>query len=56
MKVASQPLPSEPFKKIEMEIKFIYKRGQYKNALLLSSVDTFARLPLEWEIYIKSNL
>ena len=33
----TQPLSSEPFEKIEMDIKFIYIRGQHKNALL----DTF---------------
>jgi len=46
----TQPLPSEPFEKIEMDIKFIYIRGQHKNALLLTFLDTFTRLPLGWEL------
>lgn len=46
----TQPLPSQPFEKIEMDIKFIYIRGQRKNALLLTFLDTFTRLPLGWDI------
>ena len=45
----TQPLPSEPFEKIKMDIKFIYIRGQRKNALLLTFLDTFTRLPLAWD-------
>jgi transposase InsO family protein len=44
----TQPLPFEPFEKLEMDIKFIYIRGERKNALLLTILDTFTRIALAW--------
>lgn len=44
----TQPLPFEPFEKLEMDIKFIYIRGERKNALLLTIIDTFTRIALGW--------
>lgn len=44
----TQPLPFEPFEKLEMDIKFIYIRGERKNALLLTIIDTFTRIALDW--------
>ncbi len=46
----TQPLPFEPFEKLEMDIKFIYIRGNRKNALLLTILDTFTRIALDWEL------
>jgi transposase InsO family protein len=46
----TKPLPSEPFETIEMDIKFIYIRGERNNALLLTFLDTFTRLPLAWSL------
>lgn len=46
----TQPLALEPFEKLEMDIKFIYIRGERKNALLLSVIDTFTRIVLGWEL------
>jgi transposase InsO family protein len=46
----TQPLPFEPFEKLEMDIKFIYIRGTRKNALLLTILDTFTRMALGWEL------
>lgn len=46
----TQPLPFEPFEKLEMDIKYIYIRGERKNALLLSILDTFTRIVLDWEL------
>jgi hypothetical protein len=42
----TQPLPFEPSEKLEMDIKFIYIRGERKNALLITILDTFTRLAL----------
>jgi putative transposase len=44
----TQPLPFEPFEKLEMDIKFIYIRGERKNALLLTIIDTFTRIAMDW--------
>jgi len=44
----TQPLPFEPFEKLEMDIKFVYIRGERKNALLLTIIDTFTRIALDW--------
>lgn len=46
----TQPLPFEPFEKLEMDIKFIYIRGVRKNALLLTIIDTFTRITLGWDL------
>jgi transposase InsO family protein len=46
----TQPLPFEPFEKLEMDIKFIYIRGERRNALLITILDTFTRLVLAWEL------
>lgn len=46
----TQPLPFEPFEKLEMDIKFIYIRGSRKNALLLTILDTFTRIAMGWEL------
>jgi transposase InsO family protein len=46
----TQPLPFEPFEKLEMDIKFIYIRGERRNALLLTILDTFTRIALAWEL------
>jgi len=46
----TQPLPLEPFEKLEMDIKFIYIRGERKNALLLTIIDTFTRIALDWKL------
>ena len=47
----TQPLPFEPFEKLEMDIKFIYIRGERRNALLLTILDTFTRLALAWDLH-----
>ena len=44
----TQPLPFEPFEKLEMDIKFVYIRGERKNVLLLTIIDTFTRIALDW--------
>ncbi len=46
----SQPLPFEPFEKLEMDIKYIHIRGARRNALLLTVLDTFTRIALGWEL------
>jgi len=46
----TQPLPFEPFEKLEMDIKFIYIRGERRNALLITILDTFTRLALAWDL------
>lgn len=45
-----QPLPLMPFDCLEMDIKFIYIKGQHKNALLITVLDTFSRVALEWDL------
>jgi len=44
----TQPLPSEPFEKLEMDIKYIYIKGESRNAYLLTVIDTFTRIALGW--------
>lgn len=46
----TQPIPLEPFEKLEMDIKFIYIRGERKNALLLTIIDTFTRIAMDWTL------
>lgn len=46
----TQPLPLEPLEKLEMDIKYIYIRGERRNALLLNILDTFTRHELGWEL------
>jgi transposase InsO family protein len=46
----TQPLPLEPFEKLEMDIKFVYIRGERKNALLITILDTFTRIALAWDL------
>jgi len=50
----TQPLPFESFEKLEMDIKFIYIRGERRNALLLTILDTFTGLFLPWNDSIAS--
>lgn len=44
----TQPLPSEPFEKLEMDIKYIYIKGEKRYAYLLTVLDTFTRIALGW--------
>jgi putative transposase len=46
----TQPLPFEPFEKLEIDIKYMYIRGERKNALLLTVLDTFTRIALAWNL------
>lgn len=46
----TQPLPLMPFQHMEMDIKFVYIRGDRKNALLITILDTFTRAALAWRL------
>jgi len=46
----TQPLPLMPFQHMEMDIKFIYIRGDRKSALLITILDTFTRVALAWRL------
>ena len=44
------PKYEHPFATLEMDIKYIYINGQRRNAYLLTLIDTFTRIALEWRL------
>jgi len=46
----SQPNPSQPFEVIEIDIKYIYIRGERRNAYLITLLDTFSRIAIAWDL------
>lgn len=44
------PKYEHPFATLEMDIKYIYIHGQRRNAYLLTLLDTFTRIALEWRL------
>ena len=46
----SVPAYERPFATLEMDIKYVHLLGQGRNAFLLTILDTFTRLAVEWEI------
>ena len=46
----SQPYPSGPFEVLEIDIKYIYIRGDRKNAFLITILDVFNRKALVWDL------
>jgi len=48
--VFSQPYPSQPFETLEIDIKYIYIRGDRKNAYLITILDVFTRNALVWDL------
>jgi len=46
----SQPYPSQPFEMFEIDIKYIYIRGDRRNAYLITILDVFTRKALVWDL------
>lgn len=46
----SSPLCSRPFEAIEVDIKYIYIHGEKRNAYLITMLDVFTRIALEWTL------
>jgi len=46
----SQPYPSQPFEMLEIDIKYIYIRGDKRNAYLITILDVFTRNALVWDL------
>ncbi len=46
----SQPYPSQPFEMLEIDIKYIYIRGDRRNAFLITIIDVFTRKALVWDL------
>ena len=46
----SQPCPAQPFEMLEIDIKYIYIRGDRRNAYLITILDTFNRKALVWDL------
>ena len=46
----SQPYPSQPFEMLEIDIKYIYIRGDRRNAYLITILDVFTRKALVWDL------
>jgi len=46
----SQPYPSQPFETLEIDIKYIYIRGDRRNAYLITILDVFTRNALVWDL------
>lgn len=42
------PDPGAPFETIEIDIKYIHIQGENKTAYLITAIDTFTRIALEW--------
>lgn len=45
-----QPCPAQPFEVLEIDIKYIYIRGDRRNAFLITILDVFTRKALVWEL------
>jgi len=48
--IFSQPYPSQPFEVLEIDIKYIYIRGDRRNAYLITILDVFTRNALVWDL------
>jgi len=46
----SQPCPSQPFEMFELDIKYIYIRGDRRNAYLITILDVFTRGAMVWDL------
>jgi len=46
----SQPYPARPFEVFEIDIKYIYIRGDRRNAYLITILDVFTRKALVWDL------
>ena len=46
----TQPCAAQPFEKLEIDIKYIYIRGERRNAYLITVLDTFSRKALVWDL------
>jgi len=46
----SQPYPARPFEVLEIDIKYIYIRGDRRNAYLITILDVFTRKALVWDL------
>ena len=44
----SIPDPNAPFETIEIDIKYVYIHSQQRTAYLITAIDTFTRIALEW--------
>jgi transposase InsO family protein len=44
------PDPEGPFQTIEIDIKYVYIQGDNKTAYLVTAIDTFSRIALEWTL------
>ncbi|NLJ07515.1 MAG: transposase family protein [Sphingobacteriales bacterium] len=42
--------PSHPFEVIEIDVKYIYIRGERRNAYLITLLDTFSRIAISWDL------
>lgn len=53
----SQPSPAQPLEMLEIDIKYIYIRGDRRNAYLITIEDIFTRAALSWTLSysMKSN-
>lgn len=45
-----QPCAAQPFEELEIDIKYIYIRGDRRNAFLITILDTFSRKALVWDL------
>ena len=43
-------IPDQPLKVLEMDIKFVWVENKKKHAYVLSIIDTFTRVILDWEV------
>ncbi len=46
----SQPYPAQPFEVLEIDIKYIFIRGDRRNAYLITILDVFTRKTLVWDL------
>ena len=46
----TQPCPAQPFEMLEIDIKYIYIRGDRRNAYLITILDIFNRKALVWDL------
>lgn len=46
----TSPANTRPFETIEVDIKYVYIQGEKRTAYLLTALDTFSRMAIEWEL------
>lgn len=46
----TQPCPAQPYETLEIDIKYVYIRGDKRNAYLITILDVFNRKALVWDL------